>query len=147
MYCFDIILKISTVNEHFYLNIMLSQRFSCPRMLNMHRDGWRHLNGWIFGKVPNCLWNPLIFGKSCYNFFLQTTCTTALFTSPKAAVSIFWLKWYPSPPFESFPKIHLFLYRHLSPKEASNIKFPVKDPSLLFVPTVSPVEAFFIIQT
>ena len=33
------------------------------------RDGPHHQNGWIFGKVPNDLWPPLIFGKSCCNFF------------------------------------------------------------------------------
>ena len=35
--------------------------------------GCHKRNGWIFGKVPNCLWppHPLNFGKLCSNFFLQ----------------------------------------------------------------------------
>ena len=36
------------------------------------RDGWRLQNGWIFGKIPNSLWPPLILGRSCCKvFFLQ----------------------------------------------------------------------------
>ena len=33
-------------------------------------EGSRYQIGWIFGKIPNGLWPPpLIFGKSCFNFF------------------------------------------------------------------------------
>ena len=37
--------------------------------LDSFRDGWRHQNGWIFGKVPNGICPPpLIFGKSYCGF-------------------------------------------------------------------------------
>ena len=32
------------------------------------RDVWPYQNGWIFGKIPNGLWPPLIFGKSYCGF-------------------------------------------------------------------------------
>ena len=35
------------------------------------RDGSGYRNGWIFGKIPNGLWPPLIFGISYCNFFLK----------------------------------------------------------------------------
>ena len=37
-----------------------------------HRDALHYQNGWFFVKVPNGLWPPpLIFGKSCCNFFSE----------------------------------------------------------------------------
>ena len=35
----------------------------------MIREGWLYQIGRIFGKIPNGLCPPLIFGKSHYNFF------------------------------------------------------------------------------
>ena len=33
------------------------------------REGSGYQIGWIFGKIPNGNWPPLIFGKLCCNFF------------------------------------------------------------------------------
>ena len=70
----------------------------------------KRMNFWKNSKRPLI---PPSFSENHVAIFLQITCTKALFTSPKAATSIFGLKWCP-PPFKTFPKIHLFLYRHRS---------------------------------
>ena len=35
------------------------------------RDRWCYQIGWIFGKIPNGLWPPLIFGKLHCNIFIM----------------------------------------------------------------------------
>ena len=43
--------------------VSFSHKILSPQ--NSSRGGWRHQNGWIFGKVPNGLWpTPFIFGKT-----------------------------------------------------------------------------------
>ena len=51
------------------------------------RKRWRYQVEWLFGKIKTAFDpSPLIFGKSYCNFFLQISCSKALFKGAKSAV-------------------------------------------------------------
>ena len=49
----------------------VAKQFTWANQHKRLRDGWRHQNGWIFGKVPNSFWPPPSFSESYIANFLN----------------------------------------------------------------------------
>ena len=77
-------------------------------------------NGWIFGKVPNGLWPPLIFGKSYCNFSEIHDRSIIYYNGKNLQYKFLDWKW--PAPFGTFPKIHPFWRRSASLRAIHNVK-------------------------
>ena len=73
-------------------------------LIVMIRDAFPFQNRWIFGKVPNSLWPPPPFGKSCCRFVPKIHDQSTLYNGKNLQHKFLDLKWSPPspPPLRNF---------------------------------------------
>ena len=93
------------------------------------RDGWRHPNGWIFGKVPNGLWPPPShFRKIMLQFFSSNYMHNSPVYKSKSCSINFLIEMISLPPLRKFSENSSLFIPSPVPKGSIQYQIPCKGP-------------------